>query len=133
MELFSGGLLDRKVMEKVGCSDYNFTNWDPIRSDDDIHQRNINYKLNLNNGGEVTSTQQKSQLDEKNGWLVEEVMTLQGISYGECFNVSISSHPRLSTNYTHYLFFFFTSLIFSILDLKIGNILDFFSTSYLKN
>ncbi|KMZ70690.1 C2 and GRAM domain-containing protein [Zostera marina] len=89
MELFSGGLLDRKVMEKVGCSDYNFTNWDPIRSDDDIHQRNINYKLNLNNGGEVTSTQQKSQLDEKNGWLVEEVMTLQGISYGECFNVHI--------------------------------------------
>jgi hypothetical protein len=38
--------------------------------------------------GEVMSTQQKSPLPDKNGWLVEEVMTLEGIPVGEYFNVS---------------------------------------------
>lgn len=33
------------------------------------------------------STQQKSPLPDKNGWLVEEVMTLEGIPVGEYFNV----------------------------------------------
>uniref|UniRef100_A0A0A9GJH7 VASt domain-containing protein n=1 Tax=Arundo donax TaxID=35708 RepID=A0A0A9GJH7_ARUDO len=35
------------------------------------------------------STQLKSPLHDKNGWLVEEVMTIEGIPVGEYFNLHI--------------------------------------------
>lgn len=87
-ELFSGGYLDRKVMEKVGCLDYSFTSWELVKPD--VHQRQICYKLDkhaAHYGGEVTSTQQKSPFRGRNGWIIEEVMTLQGVPLGDYFSV----------------------------------------------
>ncbi|NP_001317500.1 C2 and GRAM domain-containing protein At1g03370 isoform X1 [Zea mays] len=90
MGIFEGGPLECRVMEKVGCMDYSVTAWEPVRAD--IYQRQVHYKFDkksARHGGEAMSTQQKSPLSNKNGWLVEEVMTLEGIPVGECFNLHI--------------------------------------------
>ncbi|KAG0459432.1 hypothetical protein HPP92_022560 [Vanilla planifolia] len=90
MEIFGGGSLEQKVMEKVGCVEYSISSWEPVRSD--AHQRQINYKFDKNisrYGGEVTSTQQRSPLHDKNGWLIEEVMTLQGVLLGDYFTLHL--------------------------------------------
>lgn len=90
MDIFEGGPLEHQVMEKVGCMDYSVTAWEPVRAD--VYQRQVHYKFDkklARHEGEVMSTQQKSPLPDKNGWLVEEVMTLEGIPVGEYFNLHI--------------------------------------------
>ncbi|CAL9188875.1 unnamed protein product [Musa hybrid cultivar] len=90
MELFDGSSLERRVMEKVGCVDYSVTPWEAVKGD--VYQRQIYFKFDKNlsrYGGEVTSTQQKAPLPNKNGWLVEEVMALQGVLLGDYFNLHL--------------------------------------------
>lgn len=90
MGIFEGGPVERRIMEKVGCMDYSVTAWEPVRAD--VHQRQVHYRLDkkvARREGEVMSTQQKCPLPDKNGWLVEEVMTLEGIPLGEFFNLHI--------------------------------------------
>ncbi|XP_068637413.1 C2 and GRAM domain-containing protein At1g03370-like isoform X2 [Aristolochia californica] len=74
VELFSGGDLEHRVMEKVGCLDYSCTPWELVKPG--VCQRQICYKFDKcvsRYGGEVTSTQQKSPFPDKNGWVVEEL------------------------------------------------------------
>ncbi|KAL5224800.1 hypothetical protein ABZP36_011439 [Zizania latifolia] len=90
LDIFEGGPLEHQVMEKVGCIDYSVTAWEPVRGD--TYQRQVHYKFDKRLAryeGEVMSTQQKSSLPDKNGWLVEEVMTLEGIPVGDYFNLHI--------------------------------------------
>ncbi|XP_074587246.1 C2 and GRAM domain-containing protein At1g03370-like isoform X1 [Curcuma longa] len=90
MELFDGGPVEQSVMEKIGCVDYSVSQWEPVRAD--VYQRQIHYKFDKNlsrYGGEVTSTQQKSPLPDKKGWLIEEVMALQGVLLGDYFNLHL--------------------------------------------
>ena len=88
MELFSGGELDRKVMEKAGCQNYSFTPWESEKGD--VYERQTHYRFDKSISryrGETTNTQQKTPLSDRNGWIVEEVMTLQGVPLGDHFNV----------------------------------------------
>ena len=88
MELFGGNDLDRKVMERVGCLNYSYSPWESEKPD--VYQRQLYYKFDKRISryrGEVTSTQQKSRLSERNGWVIEEVMTLHGVPLGDYFNV----------------------------------------------
>ncbi|CAM0914018.1 unnamed protein product [Alopecurus aequalis] len=90
MGIFEGGPVERRAMEKVGCMDYSVTAWGPVRAD--VYQRHVHYRIGKKSSGhegEVMSTQQKSPLPDKNGWLVEEVVTFEGIPVGECFNLHI--------------------------------------------
>ncbi|KAK2984251.1 hypothetical protein RJ640_010210 [Escallonia rubra] len=90
MELFGGGELDRRIMERAGCLNYSHSPWEP--ENDDVYQRQTYYKFDKRVSryrGEVTSTQQKSRLSERNGWLVEEVMTLHGVPLGDFFNLHL--------------------------------------------
>lgn len=90
MELFSGGELDRRVMEKAGCLNYSYTPWELEKGD--VYQRQIYYRFDKRISryrGEVTSTQQRSPLSDRNGWLVEEVMTLHGVPLGDYFNLHL--------------------------------------------
>lgn len=92
MELFSGNELDRRIMERAGCLSYLPSSWESEKTD--VYQRQLYYKFDKrisSYGGEVTSTQQKSHLPEKNGWLLEEVMTLHGVPLGDYFTVWILS------------------------------------------
>ncbi|XP_057961969.1 C2 and GRAM domain-containing protein At1g03370 [Malania oleifera] len=90
IELFSGGDLDRRVMTRTGCLDYSPSPWELEKAD--VCQRQIYYKFDKHisrYSGEVTSTQQRSPLPDKNGWLVEEVMTLHGVPLGDYFNLHL--------------------------------------------
>ncbi|CDP04547.1 unnamed protein product [Coffea canephora] len=88
MELFGGNDIDRKVMERVGCLNYSYSPWESEKPD--VYQRQLYYKFDKRISryrGEVTSTQQKSRLSERNGWVIEEVMTLHGVPLGDYFNL----------------------------------------------
>lgn len=88
MEIFSGGELDRRVMEKSGCLNYSYTPW--VSEYHDVSERAVYYKFEKRVSsykGEVTSTQQRSPLLDGKGWLVEEVMNLHGVPLGDYFNV----------------------------------------------
>ena len=88
MELFSGSELDDRVMERAGCLNYSHTPWENDKLD--VFMRQIYYKFNkgiTRYRGEVTSTQQKTRLSDRQGWLIEEIMTLHGVPLGDYFNV----------------------------------------------
>ena len=72
MKLFEGGELDRKVME----NDYSHTPWESKKGD--VYERQTYYKFDKRISryrGETRSTQQRSPLSDRNGWIIEEVMT----------------------------------------------------------
>ncbi|PON90322.1 C2- GRAM domain containing protein [Trema orientale] len=90
MELFNGGELDRKVMEKAGCQNYSYTPWESEKGD--VYERQTYYRFDKRISryrGETTSAQQKTPLSDRNGWIVEEVMTLHGVPLGDYFNLHI--------------------------------------------
>ncbi|KAM7506377.1 hypothetical protein LguiB_005281 [Lonicera macranthoides] len=90
MELFSGSDLDRRVMEKAGCLNYSHSPWEFEK--EEVCQRQTYYKFDKcisRYRGEVTSTQQKSPILDRNGWLVEEVMTLHGVPLGDYFSLHL--------------------------------------------
>uniref|UniRef100_A0A0E0ABP4 C2 and GRAM domain-containing protein n=1 Tax=Oryza glumipatula TaxID=40148 RepID=A0A0E0ABP4_9ORYZ len=90
MEMFSGGPLEHRMMQKAGCIDYSPTEWELVSRN--IYQRQISYKFDKNlsrYGGEATTTQQRYALVNQEGWAIEEVMSLQGVLMGDCFNVQM--------------------------------------------
>lgn len=104
MELFSGGELDRRVMEKSGCLNYSYTPW--VSENNDISERAVYYKFEKHISsyrGEVTSTQQKSPLLDGKGWLVEEVLNLHGVPLGDYFSVS---EPNLACSLFSMIYMF---------------------------
>lgn len=90
MELFRGSEIDQRVMERTGCLNYSHTPWESEKPD--VYQRQLYYKFDKRISryrGEVTSTQQKSRLSGRNGWLIEEVMTLHGVPLGDYFTLHL--------------------------------------------
>ncbi|KAE9609521.1 putative C2 domain, GRAM domain, VASt domain-containing protein [Lupinus albus] len=89
MELFGGGELDRRVMQKSGCFNYSYTPW--VSENSDVYERAVYYKFEKrisNYKVEVTSTQQRSPLYEK-CWILEEVMNFHGVPLGDYFNLHV--------------------------------------------
>jgi hypothetical protein len=113
MEMFSGGPLEHKMMQKAGCIDYTATQWELVGCN--IQQRQTSYKFDKNlsrYGGEATTTEQKYSLVNQDGWAIEKVMTLQGVLLADYFNVRHSS--------IHHLFYFLLELLcFSLTRFKI--------------
>ncbi|KAK3134067.1 hypothetical protein QOZ80_6AG0544620 [Eleusine coracana subsp. coracana] len=90
MEMFSGGPLEHKVMQKAGCLDYSSTEWELVGCN--IQQRQTSYKFDKSlsrYGGEAATTQQKYTLVKQDGWAIEEVMTLQGVLLGDYFSLQL--------------------------------------------
>ncbi|KAK3156291.1 hypothetical protein QOZ80_2AG0105270 [Eleusine coracana subsp. coracana] len=93
MEMFSGGSLEQKVMEKAGCIDYSAAEWEPVNCN--IYQRRINFRFDKNSsryGGEATTTQKKYNLPNRDGWVIEEVMTLQGVLHEDYSSIQLKYH-----------------------------------------
>uniref|UniRef100_A0ACD5WRZ2 Uncharacterized protein n=1 Tax=Avena sativa TaxID=4498 RepID=A0ACD5WRZ2_AVESA len=93
MEMFSGGQLERKVMQKTGCIDYSSTEWELVNKN--IYQRKINYKFDKalsRSEGEASTTQRKYALVNQDGWAIEEVMTLQGVLLADYFSLQLKYH-----------------------------------------
>uniref|UniRef100_A0ACD5YNW5 Uncharacterized protein n=1 Tax=Avena sativa TaxID=4498 RepID=A0ACD5YNW5_AVESA len=92
-EMFSGGPLEHKVMQKAGCADYSPTEWEPINRN--IYQRQISFKFDKSSskyGGEATTTQQKHNLQNRDGWVLEELMTLQGVVNEDYSSIQLKYH-----------------------------------------
>ncbi|XP_042443416.1 C2 and GRAM domain-containing protein At1g03370-like [Zingiber officinale] len=89
VDLF-GGLLEPKIMQKVGCIDYLTTPWQSVKPD--VHQRRISYKVDKNLScftGEVTGTQKKYPLSDGSGWVIEESISLQPQEHQLCAYLSL--------------------------------------------
>lgn len=89
MQIFDGGDLEHKVMTKSGCLNYVATNWEQVSPD--VYERRLCYKFNRHIsvfGGEVTCTQQKSPTVDSRGWILNEIMVLHDIPFGDHFRVS---------------------------------------------
>ncbi|GAB2224751.1 hypothetical protein Droror1_Dr00005521 [Drosera rotundifolia] len=90
MEAFEGGEVNRRIMERTGALNYSCTPWELDKAD--VYQRQVGYNFDKRISsyrGEATITQQRSTLPDKKEWLIEEVMTLQGVPFGEFFNVHV--------------------------------------------
>ncbi|KAJ0989007.1 hypothetical protein J5N97_007363 [Dioscorea zingiberensis] len=90
MEIFDGGHIENKIMEKVGCLGYSVTQWKSAGLDS--HERHINYKFNRIMsifGSEVDSTQKRTPAPTGNGWSIEEVMTLHNVPFAEHFRIHL--------------------------------------------
>ncbi|KAJ8770312.1 hypothetical protein K2173_013266 [Erythroxylum novogranatense] len=90
MELFGGGDLERKVMEKAGYVNYSYTPWES--ENDNVDERQIYYRFEKRisrYGGEATCTQQKYPLVDGKGWVVDEVATLHEVPLGDYFNIHL--------------------------------------------
>nr|XP_043609804.1 C2 and GRAM domain-containing protein At1g03370 [Erigeron canadensis] len=88
MELFSGSELERRAMDRAHCVNYSTSPWELEKPD--VYQRQTYYKFDVSvsrYGGEVTTSQQKSRLPDRSGWLVEEVTTLHGVPLGDYFTL----------------------------------------------
>ncbi|PVH65787.1 hypothetical protein PAHAL_1G076600 [Panicum hallii] len=93
MEMFSGGSLEHKVMERAGCVDYSATEWELLNRD--IYQRRISFRFDKSlsrYGGEATTTQKKYKLPNQEGWVIEEVMTLQGVQHEDYSSIQLKYH-----------------------------------------
>ncbi|KAK4842805.1 hypothetical protein QYF36_000316 [Acer negundo] len=88
MEMFGGGKLEYKIMEKSGCLNYATSLWEPVRPG--VFERCLSYRFSCLVsifGGEVTCTQEKSPLANGEGWIVNEVMTLHDVPFGDHFRI----------------------------------------------
>lgn len=118
MELFGGSEIDERVMERAGCLNYSHSAWesDKLQPQADIYQRQLYYKLEKCIPlfrGEVASTQQKFRLSVRNAWVIDEVMSLQGVPLGDSFTVCIYS---LVCFYLILLLVFVTTISFPLLN-----------------
>ena len=88
MEMFDGGNLEHKIMEKCGCINYATTAWEPVKAD--TFERGVSYKFNRHIsvfGGDVTCTQQMFPIANTEGWIVNEVMILHGVPLADHYRV----------------------------------------------
>ncbi|KAK9684787.1 hypothetical protein RND81_10G232500 [Saponaria officinalis] len=96
MKMFEGGKLEHEMMAKCGCLNYVTTQWQAVKPD--VYERQLSYKYNHDVsffGGEVQCTQRKCPLE--NGWIVNEVMALHDIPFGDHFRVHLRYHVRSSS------------------------------------
>lgn len=94
MEVFGGGELERKAMDRAGYLNYSFSPWESVSEEKggNIYERETYYRFDRRiprYSGEATSNQQKQALPDRNGWLIEEVMTLHGVPLGDYFNLHL--------------------------------------------
>lgn len=90
MEIFSGGKLEHKIMEQSGCLNYSTTTWDPHPVKPGVFERSITYKFSRQIsifGGEVGCTQQKTAVENGEGWILTEVMALHDVPFADDFRV----------------------------------------------
>ncbi|CAH2070593.1 unnamed protein product [Thlaspi arvense] len=90
MKIFDGGEMERKIMEKSGCLSYASTTWESKKSG--INERRLSYKYNHYVsvfGGGVTCSQQKSPAPNDEGWILNEIVALHDVPFGDHFRVHL--------------------------------------------
>lgn len=75
-------------MQKAGCVNYSPTEWELLNQN--IYQRHISFSFDKSSSryaGEASTTQQKYNLLDRDGWVIDEVMTLQGVLHEDYSSV----------------------------------------------
>ncbi|XP_058787396.1 C2 and GRAM domain-containing protein At5g50170-like isoform X2 [Vicia villosa] len=86
MGIFDGGHLEHKIMKRTGCMNYDTTDWEPVKPD--VLERHVSYQFNRHlSVFDVTSTQQKLPNTNTDGWIVNEVMVLNGVPFSDHFHI----------------------------------------------
>lgn len=91
MELFDGGNLEHKIMQRCECINYATTPWESVKPN--VFERRVSYKFNRSVSvfsGDVTCIQQKIPIENTGGWIINEVMTLHGVPFADHFRVRIT-------------------------------------------
>ncbi|XP_055828101.1 C2 and GRAM domain-containing protein At5g50170 [Solanum dulcamara] len=99
MRMFDGGDLEHRVMSKSGCLNYVTTSWKTVALD--VSERQVCYIFNRFIsvfGGEVTSKQQKSPIANGAGWIINEIMALHDVPFGDHFRVQFRYQIESSTS-----------------------------------
>lgn len=90
MKIFGGGEMERKIMEKSGCLNYASTTWESKKPG--IYERRVSYKYNHTVsvfGGGVTCSQQKSTAPNDEGWILNDIVALHDVPFGDNFRVTL--------------------------------------------
>ncbi|CAL5203287.1 unnamed protein product [Lathyrus oleraceus] len=86
MGIFDGGHLEHKIMKRTGCMNYDTTDWEPVKPD--VLERHVSYQFNRHlSVFDVTSTQQKLPNTNSEGWIINEVMVLNGVPFSDHFHI----------------------------------------------
>ncbi|KAI5407185.1 C2 and GRAM domain-containing protein At5g50170 isoform X1 [Lathyrus oleraceus] len=86
MGIFDGGHLEHKIMKRTGCMNYDTTDWEPVKPD--VLERHVSYQFNRHlSVFDVTSTQQKLPNTNAEGWIINEVMVLNGVPFSDHFHI----------------------------------------------
>ncbi|KAK9117298.1 hypothetical protein Sjap_016245 [Stephania japonica] len=110
MEMFDGDSFEHGIMMKLGCLNYTTTPWEAVEPD--TYQRHVCYKFNRHVsvfGGEVTSTQKKSPIADSEGWVLDDIISLHHVPFGDHIRVhlryviEILSSAPLRCQYSVYL------------------------------
>ena len=115
MTLFDKGPLEEVVAEKVGYMNYVSASWDRLDSQPGVQRRQVSYQLNrqINQfGSKVSCIQQKTVSDDLDSCVLDEVLTLHDVPFGDHFQVTTSSPFAISAFNLKYSPFFFLFLQF---------------------
>ncbi|CAN8253505.1 unnamed protein product [Cochlearia groenlandica] len=91
MKIFGGGEMERKIMEKSGCLSYASTSWES-KTQEGVYERRLSYKYNHYVsvfGGGVTCSQQKYPAPNDEGWILNEIVALHDVPFGDHFRVHL--------------------------------------------
>ncbi|VVB15527.1 unnamed protein product [Arabis nemorensis] len=90
MKIFGGGEMERNIMEKSGCLNYASTTWESKKPG--VYERRLSYRYNHYVsvfGGGVTCSQQKSPAPNDEGWILNEIVALHDVPFGDHFRVHL--------------------------------------------
>lgn len=92
MEIFDGGNVEQKIMEKVGFLNYYTTPWVEVKPDK--YERHVSYRFGhfvFIFGGKVTCAKQKSRTIDASGMAIDEVVILNDAPFEDYFRVGCYS------------------------------------------
>lgn len=90
MSLFEKGGLEEAVAEKMGYINYVSTPWERLEGQNGVQRRHTSYHLNRQIsqvGSKVSCIQQKTTSDSMKFYVLDEVITLHDVSFGDHFQV----------------------------------------------
>lgn len=90
MTLFDKGPLEEVVTEKMGYMNYVSASWDRLDGQPGVQRRQISYQLNrqiTQFGSKVSCIQQKTISDNLESCVLDEVLTLHDVPFGDHFQV----------------------------------------------
>lgn len=90
MSLFEQGGLEEAMAEKMGYLNYVSTPWERLEGQNGVQRRHTSYHLNRQIsqfGSKVSCIQQRTMSDSMKSCVLDEVITLHDVPFGDHFQV----------------------------------------------